>query len=311
MGQVDVMSKRYMADPERFADAFNYAIYGGRHVVDAGELLPLDPIASARTPKGKFVERRRDGLRLWAAMRDRRAAYALLGVESQTKPSAAMPVRAMLYDAIAYADQVDELARANRGDGSLAPDEWVSGLHAEDKLLPVVTLVVHFGAEPWDGPASLHAMLGACDGELLSHVADYHLNLVSPATVGKGGFLRFETELGLVLGYIRYSGDRDLLADYVDRERRFRSVGAQSVELINALTDSRLEVPQGGETVDMCKAIEDMREDARNEGIEQGARETLLSNVRSMVKNLKISAQQALDALDVPEAERARIISML
>ena len=123
----------------------------------------------------------------------------------------------------------------------------------------------------------------------------------------RGDFRRFETELGLVLGNIRYSRDRGRLADYVRGEARFRGVGARSVELINALTDSRLEVPRGEERVDMCKAIEDMREDARNEG----ARETLVRNVRSMMKNLRISAEQALEALDVPQSERATYIAML
>lgn len=61
----------------------------------------------------------------------------------------------------------------------------------------------------------------------------------------------------------------------------------------------------------MCKAIEDIREEARNEGIEQGAREKLLENVRSMVRNLGISARQALDVLDVPKSEQAGILAML
>ncbi|MDO4806086.1 MAG: hypothetical protein Q4A07_02435 [Coriobacteriales bacterium] len=200
MGQVDMATRKYMADPERFADAFNYAIYSGRHVVDAGELSPLDSVSSAKTPKGKLVERRRDGLRLWTAMSDGRAAYALLGVEDQTKPNAAMPVRAMLYDAIRYADQVDELVRSNRSEGVLASDGWVSGLRESDVLLPVVTLVVHFGPEPWGRPTSLHAMLGQCDGELLSYVPDYRMNLVSPESMCEEDFRRFETELGLVLG---------------------------------------------------------------------------------------------------------------
>ena len=47
------------------------------------------------------------------------------------------------------------------------------------------------------------------------------------------------------------------------------------------------------------------------QGIEQGAKDKLLENVRSMVKNLRITAQQALDALDVPESDRAEIIAML
>ena len=109
------------------------------------------------------------------------------------------------------------------------------------------------------------------------------------------------------MGYIRYSGDRGRLADYVRGEARFRGVGAQSVELINALTDSRLEVPRGEERVDMCKAIEDMREDARNEG----ARENLVRNVRSLMESMGWTGWEALDALRVPEAERAGVIAML
>ena len=311
MGQADVMTKKYMVDPERFADVFNYAIYSGRHVVDAGELSPLDSSSSAKMPKGKFVERRRDGLRLWSVMRDGHAAYALLGVEDQTKPSSAMPVRVMLYDAIAYADQVDELVRNNRREGVLASEEWVSGLRKSDVLLPVVTLVMYFGSGSWDGPTSLHAMLGGCDEELLAFVPDYRINLVSPESMCEEDFRSFETELGLVLGYIKYSKDKRRLREYVHGEVRFRSVGVQSVELINVLTDSRLKVPRREEKVDMCKAIEDMREDARNEGIEQGARETLLRNVRSLMESVGWTKQEALDMLKVPESEQAGIIAML
>ncbi|MDO4806087.1 MAG: hypothetical protein Q4A07_02440 [Coriobacteriales bacterium] len=65
----------------------------------------------------------------------------------------------------------------------------------------------------------------------------------------------------------------------------------------------------------MCKAIEDMREEARNEGIEQGiergARETLLRNVRSLMESVGWSKQEALDMLKVPEPEQAGIIAML
>ena len=48
-----------------------------------------------------------------------------------------------------------------------------------------------------------------------------------------------------------------------------------------------------------------------NEGVEQGARDRLLENVCSMMKNLKFAAQQALDALDVPRSEQVRYIAML
>lgn len=66
---------------------------------------------------------------------------------------------------------------------------------------------------------------------------------------------------------------------------------------------------------EMCRISEEIynegRLEGRREGIEQGARERLVENVRSMVRNLRISAQQALEVLDVPESERPRIIAML
>lgn len=66
---------------------------------------------------------------------------------------------------------------------------------------------------------------------------------------------------------------------------------------------------------EMCKMSDEIFnegvEKGIEQGIEQGARDKLLENVRSMVKNLQITAQQALDALDVPRSEQARYISML
>ena len=61
----------------------------------------------------------------------------------------------------------------------------------------------------------------------------------------------------------------------------------------------------------MCRISEEIFNEGVEQGIKQGARDKLLENVRSMVRNLQITAQQALDALDVPESERAGIIAML
>ena len=61
----------------------------------------------------------------------------------------------------------------------------------------------------------------------------------------------------------------------------------------------------------MCRISEEIFNEGVEQGIEQGARDKLLENVRSMVKNLQITAQQALDALDVPRSEQARYIAML
>lgn len=62
---------------------------------------------------------------------------------------------------------------------------------------------------------------------------------------------------------------------------------------------------------EMCRISEEIFNEGVEQGIEQGARDKLLENVRNMVKNLRITAQQALDVLDVPESDRPGIIAML
>ena len=65
----------------------------------------------------------------------------------------------------------------------------------------------------------------------------------------------------------------------------------------------------------MCKIIEEMRDEARQEGfekgIEQGKEENLLQNVQNLMKSLKISAEQALDALMVPADQHDKYLAKM
>lgn len=292
MGQADVMLRRYMSDPARFADAFNYVAYGGEQLIDPNELRPLSTVSVHASKKGgkHAEERRRDGLMTWQLMRDGKAAYALLGVEDQTYVDYAMPARCMLYDALSYMDQVDDLKRKNRKSGDLSQSEWLCGLRKTDKLLPVATLVVHFGTDVWDSPLSLDDMLKPADERLMALVPEYHLNLLTPSSLDADDLSRFHTELGLVLGYIRYAQNKDDLAAYVSGEGRFRSVEAETAELVNALTDSRLEYDPGEERVDMCKAIEDMRAEALDQGMREGMREGIREGIREGMRKGSLKA---------------------
>ena len=269
MGLVDIKTREYMADPARFADVFNYAVYGGKQVIQKDELSPMDSTAVV-TPFGQRgatgMQRHRDGLKLWQTMRDTRAVYAVMGLENQTKVHYAMPVRNMLYDAMSFAGQVSSSKSEHAATVKRTEAEFLSGFGKEDKLLPVVTLVIHFGTERWDGPLSLHDMLAEHDEELLKLVPDYKVNIVEPSAMEEDEFHKFRTELGLVLGYIKHAGNKDALARYVENDKRFRSVDAQSASLINAVTDSELRLEAGKERVDMCQAIKDMRAESYESG---------------------------------------------
>ena len=180
MGNTDVVTKNYMRQNTVFADACNYLIYGGRNIVDPEKLTELDPTelgvlfetdSSVRDmDKPETIQKYRDVLKSAVIMQDDRAAYLIIGIENQTDIHYAMPVRNMIYDALQYGKQVDETSRKNQKEKMKKPrnrGEYLSGFYKEDKLIPVITFVIHFGAYEWDGPMSIKEMMDPQDETLL------------------------------------------------------------------------------------------------------------------------------------------------
>ena len=95
MGAIDE-AKAYLSSPDKVADAFNYWVYGGRDIIKAEALEPMDTTAIA-LPYGnnakKPIQKIRDVLKLYTAMRDEQAYYLMLGIEIQAETHYALPVR--------------------------------------------------------------------------------------------------------------------------------------------------------------------------------------------------------------------------
>ena len=275
MADKDTVTKEYMQNREIFADAFNFYLYKGRQVIQPDRLRPLDT-TSVVLPYGEGgkpvpVQRYRDVLKMVTAMEDDRAAYMLLGIENQSEMHYAMPVRNMLYDAMQYVEQVEETAKSHKM-GDKMPEtraEFLSGFYKTDKLLPVITLTVYFGADEWNAPKDLHSMLAA-DDEILPFVDNYHLHLIAPAEIADSDFVKFHTELSLAFKFIRESKSKQGLMELIYNDASFRSVSKKTVDLVNAVTKSNIRYDSREEHIDMCKAIEGIINDARAEGMEQG-----------------------------------------
>ena len=149
----------------------NFFMYDGRQVILPEQLHSLDAAEIAipymADGKGYPIQKFRDNLKYLAAMQDEHTAYLLLGTENQSEIHYAIPVKTMVYDSLQYASQVDAVGRrfrrhlkAGEGHGyKISPGEFLSGFRREDKLLPVITLVIYFGPEKWDAPIGLHDMI--------------------------------------------------------------------------------------------------------------------------------------------------------
>ena len=272
---MDSAGKIYFSNPVYFADAFNFLLYGGERVIDPGRLRELDTTEVTAINGGNAkanVQKTRDLLRMWGAMEDDNAVYVMLGLELQGLVHYAMPVRSALYDAIGYANQVSNIARSYRKDSrekkeeadvtvedgtvkiKLTDAEFLSGLRKGDRLVPIVTAVVHLGDEPWDGPRSLLEMLDVPDVRLRRFLNDYRLNLISPAEMEEEEFDKFGTDLGDALRFCKHrSSDLDKL---IQSKQGGWTVDRETARFLNAAINLRIDYEEERGGVNMSNAIE-------------------------------------------------------
>ena len=266
IGAIDTLSKEYMRDPNHFADAINFFLFDGEQIVQAGDLRELDPTEIAivyGNDAKEPIQKVRDVAKLWNGMYDGNTIYMILGIENQSKVHYAMAVKNMVYDSLNYAKQVMEAKKSRHGE-DMTSEEFLSGFSKDDKLIPVITLVVYFGADPWDGETSLHGMFSVEDKRILKYVPDYRINLIQPAKISDEDFPKFRTELGRVLEYIKYSKNKRELRRHVKEEAEFWRVHKESFNLLNTATNSKLKFKEvEGGLGDVCMAIDEMRNDMR------------------------------------------------
>ena len=325
MGKIDTEAKEYLSNAERFSDLFNFWIYNGERVINPKKLQELDTTALAVVYGNKFkkhVQKYRDLLRLYTAMEDDRAVYLVFGLEIESKIHYAMPVRNMLYDALSYAHQVNTLANKNKQAGNTkGSNEFLSGMKREDRLHPVVTLVVNISGHPWDGAASIHDLLSVEDKRILKFVPDYWINLLSPDMLQDDDFDKFHTGVGAALQFIKHQHDDNM--DWILNQKRLERVDRATAEFIQTATGTNFAIEEDEEVIDVCRAWKNSMDQAKSEGLLAGREEGIragrvegqdkerLSSIRNVMMNLGVSVHRAMEIIGIPIDEQEKYISMI
>ena len=282
-GKQDTVTKKYLSRNDVFADAVNYAVFNGSSRVKPEHLVERDTaeLASYYGENRKFLSKQkfRDVLKNCVLRDAEGVSYVIFGVENQSEIHYAMAVKNMLYDALNYAAQVEEAAEKHRKEAKISGAaeygsraEFLSGFHKNDRLTPVVTITVLWSPDKWDAPRTLKEMYQPTSEEVLAWLPDYKLNLIIPEELDKGR--KFETELGAVLSVIAASNDAEKMKKVVETEKeRLTHLGQDSADVLQTFTSLKMPKGEGG-TVDMCKAIQDMMEESRQEGRAQERKNT-------------------------------------
>ena len=299
MRDKDVLTAAYLKNNSRFADLLNGWLFGGRSVVRPEDIQELDS-AEIRIRRDRVT----GGVRTGKRYRDviRRVAlgmrFAVVCVEEQSEVDYTMPFRVIGYDLDRYEQQLRIRRQEHRERKDLKAEEYLSGISREDRFLPVVTLVLYFGKH-WDGPRNLKDLLDL-EGmlpEVRELLADYPVHVIE---VGNYPYAEaFRTDLKLVFGFVQNADDKEKLQAFARAEEEALSELAEDAyDLISVMTGTeeldriKKEKQERKGKVNMCKAIDDMLADAREEGRERG-RSEMMNGLQEMIADAREEGREA------------------
>ena len=290
MGEKNVVTKKYMQDNARFADACNYYLFHGEQVIKPESLKERDVTELALPQKlgsRVAIEKIRDILKKCCVKTADGVTYFIVGIENQTDVHYAMVVRNMLYDALNYASQAETYAKKHRKKKDVSGAEFLSGFAKDDRLHPVVTLTIYWKYGTWAGARSLHEMLDVQEPSILNYVSDYKLNLIVPEEIKD--FEKFKTELGPLLEFISDASSGKKLRKALEEKRdRWSVFGDEEVDLLNICLDAKIKLTEKeskeqekkGEKDKVCRGIIELQEMSREEGMRQGRRQGRRQGIR-------------------------------
>ncbi len=286
MGIKDEYQFDYLDDNRRFADQVNGALFGGKQVIKAEELEFMEPqIVNSEKKAGKrrTVKTIVDKRRLWKGR-----WIHILAIENQNYVDYQMVLRNMLSESLAYHKQWKQKKAEHRRKKDLKKtDEYLSGMKAGEKFMPVITVVVYFGTEhPWGGARCLYDLLDI-DEELKEYVTNYRLNLYDCQE--HDTFEEYQTGLRQVFETVRYAKDKEKLQQIMEANREaYSRIDSETKEILEVIANVKIPeefklMEEGEERYDMCKAFEDMRLEGYEEGIEKG----LIKGIQALIQTCK------------------------
>ena len=315
----DTATKQYVSEVEVFADVFNYLIYDGEQVIKPEQLTDMDttqyviPYHEDEKGKPEAAQKYRDTLKTLAVKTDDRYTYLVLGIENQSHVHYAMPVRSMLYDAMQLEKQVRDLASQHRKEGKNGTsEEYLSGMRKEDRLSPVITLVINFGGKKWDAPLSLREMYGEQPEKVLPFIQDYRVFMIDPMEMSDNDLQKLNSSLREVLAYIKYQRDKARMEKLLNEDSKFSCLETNAALVINAMTNAGIAIDPNKEAVNMCEAIRQMVDEGimlgEKRGEERGEKrgemqKTLAIARRMLEKNYPIEQVVDLTMLTKQEVE--------
>lgn len=272
MAEKDIVAKEYLRDSEHFCEFINAVLFNGKGRLNAEYVYDL-PTELNTIKNG---EDEATAIHTWQRFRDVVKCYkagsesVIFAVENQTETDFGMPLRVFVEDALEY----DAVRKNKIG----------SYFHKEDVLPLVITVVFYYGGKEWSGAKSLGELISVPGAMtyLEKYRPDYPMILVTPESVNTEDMKGSWKEIFEVL---KRRNRKEELEEYLFQHRaRYLALPDDAKRFVFALIDMLEyydDLKEKGETVNMCKAIDDIRQEGFERGMRQAAK-MFLKNGASM-----------------------------
>ena len=284
MGKVNDIMRHFLIDNERFADLFNGVCFHGQKVIHAGDLSEASEQYTGQEMNSRLTAGRRS-VRIRDIKKRLRtgASLRILAVENQNMVDYTMPFRCLQYDVMEYGQQLALLRKENEKTGCyLSGAEKLCKIKKADKLTPVYTLCLYHGEAKWDGPRTLGEMMdfGENADGMKALFADYPMKLYCINEMDD--FTVFHSDIRALFQAMQYRADKNGMKKMLQEDSLYRHLSEDTVEALAVM----LNMPgiweerqrfmwknEEGEGYNMCLAIQEWKQEEREEGREEKSEE--------------------------------------
>ena len=299
MGKKDLSERKLFELNDVFADAINGLLFKGNDIIKEDDLEDIPSKSNLKLDDGTFTHQERDVSKLW---KKEGVIISLLGIENQSQIDDNMIFRILGYDSASYKSQLNKKT-----------------------IYPVVTLVLYYGKKQWDSPISLRQRLSIPD-VLKGIIPDYTANVYNLGNMPDEEIMRLKRDFKVVVDFLKNgdtikSGKITHLPEMLDfftafiGDKRFENIEKDVVHLYKK---------RRGEGMCDIKEVLDRIENrgiaigeergiklGEERGIKLGEERSILSSIKRLMSNLKLSLEEALDALEISEEDRKRYRKMV
>ena len=252
----DRAAKNFFSDPKIFSEFVNLSLFNGEERIKAEDLREIDPVNSTVFTKNKSLEVLVDNLYDSTVKESDENVYAIIGLESQAYSDKHMVIRAGIASLLIYDNQI-----ANTKEG--------------EKLKPVYIIVFNMIDRKWSNATDLRKLLSKEAIKVFGYPlvnAGYYV--LDPHELKGEKLNKISKPLKLVLNIIKNQRDKKELLSYINSEEAFKNLDYKTAKLLETIM--KVDIPNDG-GYNMCKAIEDIKNDGKLETLYELTRDGVIT----------------------------------